>query len=94
VHPFFNLLDNTVCDHIVLLIFSAYIVAVLFFVVVLGDRSRFLGIAFKHFAFISQIVLYDIIYVSSYEFIFILLTTRSVEHENLNNKGGLKLKWK
>jgi hypothetical protein len=37
----------------VLLIFSAYIVAVLFFVVVLGDRSRFLGIAFKHFAFIS-----------------------------------------
>jgi hypothetical protein len=38
---------------IVLIIFSAYIVAVLFFVVVLGDRSRFLGIAFKHFAFIS-----------------------------------------
>jgi hypothetical protein len=42
----------------------------------------------------NNIVRYDIIYVSSYEFIFILLTTRSVEHENLNNKGGLKLKWK
>jgi hypothetical protein len=37
----------------VLLIFSDYVVAVLFVVVVLCDRSRFLGIVFKHFGFIS-----------------------------------------
>jgi len=34
------------------------------------------------------------IYVSFYGFLFILLTTRSVEHENSNKKGGLKLQWK
>jgi len=36
----------------------------------------------------DTIVLYDIIYVSFYGFLFILLTTRSVEHGNSNKKGG------
>jgi len=36
----------------------------------------------------DKIVQYDSIYVSFYGFFFILLTTRSVEHENSNKKGG------
>jgi hypothetical protein len=36
----------------------------------------------------NSIVQYDIIYVSLYVFLFILLTTRTVEHENSNNNGG------
>ena len=35
----------------------------------------------------NKIVLYDIIYASFSRFIFILLTSRSVEHENSNEKG-------
>ena len=42
----------------------------------------------------NKIVQYDIIYVSFYGFLFILVTTRTVEHEHSNNKGGLKLQWK
>ena len=36
----------------------------------------------------DKIDLYDIIYASFSGFIFILLTSRSVEHENSNEKGG------
>jgi len=37
------------------------------------------------------IVQYDSIYVSFYGFFFILLTTRSVEHENSNKKRGVEI---
>ena len=36
----------------------------------------------------NKTVLYDIIYASFSGFIFIILTSRSVEHENSNEKGG------
>jgi hypothetical protein len=36
----------------------------------------------------NKIVLYDIIYASFSGFIFILLSSRSLEHKNSNEKGG------
>jgi len=39
----------------------------------------------------DKIVQYDIIYVSFYGFLFILVTTRCVEHENSNTKKGVEM---
>ena len=41
-----------------------------------------------------KIVLCVIIYVSFYRILFIILTTRSVKHDNSNKKRGMKVQWK